>query len=275
MQENRRSVGGALIEVFDAGVVLVKTEARALIKQGTEIVKAKGMGVVFLLAAVAPLAMALIFLILAVFYLLSLFMPAWAAALLVALLGLIVAGALVALGLSRLKAEPEIAEDEVAGTPYDRPRQPGAARRLDEGQGGVPARDLQVNSGAAVVRPSGSVHVHGHPDSSVRVTEVRADTPATGGGVIAGSAVHGSGHLADVQVANPARTGVDRTPSATAQAREIEEGEGLPHGPNPTSGTRLSQSMLHTEVVQGDSHEETTAGAPVSVKPTANPDNHR
>lgn len=269
MQENRRSVGGALIEVFDAGVVLVKTEARALIKQGTEIVKAKGMGVVLLLAAVAPLAMALIFLILAVFYLLSLFMPAWAAALLVALLGLIVAGVLVALGLGRLKAEPEIAEDEVAGTPYDRPRQPGAARRLSE-QEGVPARDLRVKEGAAVVRPRGNVHVHGHPDSTVRVTEVRGDAPTTG--VVAGSA---AAHAADVSVANPARTGVDRTVSSTAQAREIEETDGLPHGPNPTSGTRLSQSMLHTEVVQGDSHEETTAGAPVSVKPTSNPDDRR
>lgn len=272
MQENRRSVGGALIEVFDAGVVLVKTEARALIKQGTEIVKAKGMGVVFLLAAVAPLAMALIFLILAVFYLLSLFMPAWAAALLVALLGLIIAGVLVAMGIGRLKAEPEIAEDEVAGTPYDRPRQPGAARRLNEPQDGVPARDLRVKEGAAVVRPSGSVHVHGHPDSGVRVTEVRGDVPTgPAAGVVAGS----SAHLADVQVANPARTGVDRTPSANAQARDIEEAQGLPHGSNPTSGTRLSQSMLHTEVVQGDTHEETTAGAPVSVKPTANPDDQR
>lgn len=100
-----RSIGGALVDVFDAALALVKTEIRLVARRVGNVVKAKGIGVVLLLAAAAPLSVALIFLILTVFFALDLFLQTWAAALIVALLALAVTGALVFLGISRLGAE--------------------------------------------------------------------------------------------------------------------------------------------------------------------------
>ena len=53
--EERKSMGSALVDVFDAGVVLVKSEINALGRKVGEIAKAKGIGVVLLLAALGPL----------------------------------------------------------------------------------------------------------------------------------------------------------------------------------------------------------------------------
>lgn len=109
--EERKSMGGAIVDVFDAGVTLVKSEINALVKKGSEIAKAKGLGVVLLLAATAPLILALIFLILAVFYgLMRLGLGAWAAALLIAVFSLIVTGVLVLLGIRKLGAEVQTDE---------------------------------------------------------------------------------------------------------------------------------------------------------------------
>ncbi|WP_034387296.1 phage holin family protein [Deinococcus sp. YIM 77859] len=106
MQEERKSIGGALVDVFDAAVTLVKAEIRAVARQVGEVAKAKGVGVVLLLASVGPLVMGLVFLILAVFYLLMrLGLGAWVAALIIALLGFALTGVLVMLGLRRLSAE--------------------------------------------------------------------------------------------------------------------------------------------------------------------------
>ncbi|AFZ68582.1 phage holin family protein [Deinococcus peraridilitoris] len=117
----QKSIGGALVDVFDAALSLVKTELRLLSRRVGNVVKAKGIGVVLLLAAVAPLSLALIFLILALFYALLLVLPAWASALIIALLALVVTGVLVMLGIKRLSAEvkddaqssEELAREEV------------------------------------------------------------------------------------------------------------------------------------------------------------------
>ncbi|OLV19400.1 phage holin family protein [Deinococcus marmoris] len=109
--EERKSMGGAIVDVFDAGVTLVKSEINALVKKFSEIAKAKGLGVVLLLAATGPLVLALIFLILFVFYgLMRLGLGAWAAALLIAVFSFVVTGVMVLLGIRKLGAEVEIDE---------------------------------------------------------------------------------------------------------------------------------------------------------------------
>lgn len=104
--EERKSMGSALVDVFDAGVTLVKSEINGVARKAGDLAKAKGIGVVLLLASVGPLILALIFLILAVFYgLIRLGAGPWFAALLIALFSLAVTGALVFLGIKRLGAE--------------------------------------------------------------------------------------------------------------------------------------------------------------------------
>ena len=104
--EEKKSMGGALVDVFDAALVLVKTEINTLVKKVSDIAKAKGIGALMLVAALGPLVLALMFLILAVFYgLMRLGLGAWAAALVIALVSLLVTGALVFLGLQKLGAE--------------------------------------------------------------------------------------------------------------------------------------------------------------------------
>jgi Putative Actinobacterial Holin-X, holin superfamily III len=101
-----KSMGSALVEVFDAAVSLAKSEISGILKRTGEVVKAKGIGVVLLLGAVGPLLLALIFLILFVFYaLMRLGLGAWAAALLISLFSFGLTGALVLLGVRRLTAE--------------------------------------------------------------------------------------------------------------------------------------------------------------------------
>lgn len=102
--EERKSMGSALVDVFDAGVVLVKSEINAVGKKVGDVAKAKGVGVVLLLAAVGPLVMGLIFLILSVFYLLSLWMPAWGAALVIALFSFALTAALLMFAVRKLSA---------------------------------------------------------------------------------------------------------------------------------------------------------------------------
>lgn len=104
--EERKSMGSALVDVFDAGVVLVKSEINAVGKKVGDVAKAKGVGAVLLLAAVGPLVMGLIFLILSVFYALMRFFGwhPWAAALTIALLSFVVTGALIMLGVQKLSA---------------------------------------------------------------------------------------------------------------------------------------------------------------------------
>ena len=109
--EERKSMGGALVDVFDAGLTLVKAEINNVGRKAGEMAKAKGVGAVLLLAAVGPLIMGLIFLILMLFYgLMALGLPAWASALIIALLSFVLTGALVLLGIKKLGAEVDTRE---------------------------------------------------------------------------------------------------------------------------------------------------------------------
>ncbi|GGR70193.1 hypothetical protein GCM10008959_35020 [Deinococcus seoulensis] len=109
--EERKSMGGALVDVFDAGLTLVKSEINAVARKAGEIAKAKGIGAVLLLAATGPLILGLIFIILAVFYgLMRLGLGAWAAALIIALLSFVVTGALIFVGIKKLGAEVQMNE---------------------------------------------------------------------------------------------------------------------------------------------------------------------
>gem|GEM_PF-1713512 len=98
-----KSIGGALVEVFDAAFALVKTEINVITRRIGAIAKAKGLGVVLLLASLVPLTLALIFLILFVFYgLIRLGLGSWAAALLIGIVSLLVTGGLIFMGLKKL-----------------------------------------------------------------------------------------------------------------------------------------------------------------------------
>lgn len=109
--EERKSMGGALVDVFDAGLTLVKSEINAVARKAGQIAKAKGIGAVLLLAATGPLILGLVFIILAVFYgLMRLGLGAWAAALLIALLSFAVTGALIFIGIRKLGAEVHMDE---------------------------------------------------------------------------------------------------------------------------------------------------------------------
>ncbi len=121
--EQNKGLGGSLIDVFDAAVNLVKTEAGVLTKRATDTIKAKGLGVVLLLAATGPLILGLIFIILALFYgLVRLGLGPWAASLFIALASFGAAGMLVVLGLGRLsapvKGEGDTMDDYDLKVPY-------------------------------------------------------------------------------------------------------------------------------------------------------------
>lgn len=98
-----KSIGGALVDVFDAGVSLVKSEIASIGRRVGDIAKAKGLGVVLLLASLVPLTLALIFLILFVYYgLIRLGLAPWSASLLIGIFSLIVTAGLIFFGLKKL-----------------------------------------------------------------------------------------------------------------------------------------------------------------------------
>ena len=171
--EPNKSLGGALVDVFDAAVNLAKTEARALTKRATDVAKAKGIGVVLLLASTGPLVLGLIFLILALFYgLIRLGLGAWAAALFIALASFGLAGILVVIGLGRLSAkvkEDEQVDDYDLKTPYS---QQESELRGDTEVAAGRARVPQDQQPGAVQQ----VHLHG----GAKVEGVRGDTARMG-----------------------------------------------------------------------------------------------
>lgn len=135
--EERKSMGGALVDVFDAGLTLVKSEINAVARKAGQIAKAKGIGAVLLLAATGPLILGLVFVILAVFYgLMRLGLGAWAAALLIAILSFVVTAALIFIGIQKLGAE----------VPMDEPRH----RRSDDLRDHADTRPV----GSAGARPA-------------------------------------------------------------------------------------------------------------------------
>lgn len=176
--EERKSMGSALVDVFDAGVTLVKSEINGVARKAGDIAKAKGLGVVLLLASVGPLIMALVFLILAVFYaLMRLGAGPWFAALIIAIVSFLVTGALVFLGIKRLGAEiktedplirrPAMSDDDHA-TPRsstadgDRSTDPGKAPVAAAGRNWSIDPDARVPS-APGSRPGDSIEVPRDP----------------------------------------------------------------------------------------------------------------
>lgn len=180
--EERKTMGSALVDVFDAAVVLVKSEINAVVKKVSAIAKEKGIGVVLLLGALAPLTLAAIFLILFVFYgLMRLGLGAWAAALLIGLLSLAAAGAMVMLGIQKLSAD---VDTDMPRQAYPVPASPDAPAGLMVGTpvtavsgaagGGVPLSDVRFpvagqtesvsvqHGGAASHTASHGHHAHGH-----------------------------------------------------------------------------------------------------------------
>lgn len=106
MNEQPKSLGGAIVEVFDAALDLVKTEIGIQARRIGKIVRAKGMGVVLLLAALVPLTLALIFLILFFYHgLIRLGLAPWSASLILFLVSLIVTAIVAAMGARLLTAE--------------------------------------------------------------------------------------------------------------------------------------------------------------------------
>ncbi|GGR80159.1 phage holin family protein [Deinococcus sedimenti] len=153
--EERKSMGGALVDVFDAGVTLVKSEISSVARKAGQIAKAKGVGAVLLFAATGPLVLGLIFIILAVFYgLMRLGLGAWAAALIIALVSFAVTGALIFMGLKKLGAdvhmdEPRIRRDSMDDTtPTSTSATTGSAAPAASGSNA--ARDSHNDSGPKV-----------------------------------------------------------------------------------------------------------------------------
>lgn len=149
--EERKSMGSALVDVFDAGVVLVKSEINGVARKAGDLAKAKGIGVALVLASVGPLIMGLIFLLLWFFYLLR----GWGladsmAAFVIAALSLLVTGALIFLGVQKLGAEVKT----------DMPRNPVP---IGPAQSSVPVTPA-APVGAAIAAGQAANAAEKHPD---------------------------------------------------------------------------------------------------------------
>lgn len=208
--EERKSMGSALVEVFDAGVVLVKSEINAVTKKVSELAKAKGVGIVLVLAALGPLVLGLIFLILAVFYgLMRLGLAAWAAALIIALVSLAITGALIVMGLKKLSAEVDTG---MPRRPVDLngPEFKGATASAGAGKSGVPATSLKYDvpgAGAAASVPATTFYGDAQPGAqtqgSQRVYESDVDGRAKMYGDRLNEKLEGHGHDHDPNLQNP------------------------------------------------------------------------
>ena len=187
-----KSIGGALVEVFDAAFALVKTEINVVTRRIGAIAKAMGLGVVLLLASLVPLTLALIFMILFVFYgLIRLGLGAWAAALLIGILSLLVTGGLIFVGLKKLGDDvpddidpsklSDIAKDDLkygsTGTPAAASASPATsstapAKANDQGHttGGHP---VAVTPAYPAASHSGSSHSATAPKTDSHVAPVR------------------------------------------------------------------------------------------------------
>ncbi len=106
MATENKSIGGALVDVFDSAFSLVKAESRSFIRKISDIVKAKGLGVVLLLAALGPISVAVVFLLIGFYQvLLALKLPNWGASFVMFGVSLIVAVILAFIGIKRLGAK--------------------------------------------------------------------------------------------------------------------------------------------------------------------------
>ena len=267
-QMENKSIGGALVEVFDAALGLVKTEINTLIRRVSGIIRAKGLGVVLLLASLAPLTLALIFLILFVFYgLMRLGLGAWAAALLIALVSFALTGALIFLGLKRLGAELP-GEDGPGGPLSDIARddltygaQAGAAQGTDTHGAAASSATASAVSGA-----SGAASTSG--SASTRTANDRSDQRA--GRDIVIEPVPG---MMPAGAAHPASSTVLAGTTAAASGGHAGQATYLSGG--QASGTSLGRhggtqdTSIQGTSTQGKASSEPEAdGVPVSTTPT-------
>lgn len=273
--EERKSMGGALVDVFDAGVTLVKSEINGVARRVGDLAKAKGIGVVLLLGAVGPLIMALVFLILAVFYgLVRLGAGPWFAALLIALFSFAVTGALIFIGLKRLGAEVKTEEPRARRTDmndedYDDQTYTSTPASSGGPSGGQPA----MNPGKAPASSSG------------KDWKISADAPSK---APAGSRPNDSVEVPrdpQKQAAGENRVVSERPGSATVR---VEKGtttvpvyESNPDGSASNYGSGLNEKLegaakeRHDPDLQEPVPLKGAPGIPVSTEPTFRDDMQR
>ena len=228
-----KSIGGALVDVFDAGVSLIKSEITAITRRLGNIARAKGLGVVLLLAALVPLTLALIFLILFVFYgLMRLGLGAWAAALIMGLVSLLVTAALIFVALKKLGGE--VPDDSAPPAPLS----DIAKDDLKYGYTGS-------GSGAdAAVPPQTGPST---PGSAARSSSAPALSGVLSSGVGSSDGSHGGpAHTTGGRVVQDAPSPID---------------DGQRDGPQSTS-------TLGKPTQERASHEAEQTGIPVSTHPT-------
>ncbi|MDO4263499.1 MAG: phage holin family protein [Deinococcus sp.] len=275
-------MGSAIVDVFDAGVALVKAEINSLAHKVGELAKSKGIGVILLLAALVPLALAAIFLILAVYFgLVALGLPWWAAALVMFLGSLVLAGVLVALGLNKLsegigQEHRALTEDERLEAEYL------AEQRRQRNEGGAPVSGAVVATGvpvtvgasqrAAAHYDRSNQHDHGaqYGQSHTTVVSSAPRTQHLAGSVVAEGAVSPQAGAASGMV-QPSVEDAHAIPvyEADADGKPQYYSEGLNEKLDPQGG--------HGDHGHGHDHDpnvvhpEVLAGAPevrVSTQPT-------
>ena len=212
-----KSIGGALVDVFDAGVTLVKSEINAVTRRVGDIAKAKGLGVVLLLGSLVPLTLALIFLILFVYFgLIRLGLAPWSASLLLGLYSLIVTGALIFMALKKLGG--------------DVPDSSGPNRPMSD----IEKDDLKYGYTGNAKAATGSHTDAGHTSTGY------ASTSRTGSGH--DSAGHTTGGHPVTPAARPATSstggthghGAPQSTSTHGKPSDEPEREGIPVSTRPT-----------------------------------------
>ena len=240
-----KSIGGALVDVFDAGVSLIKSEITAITRRLGNIAKAKGLGVVLLLAALVPLTLALIFLILFVFYgLMRLGLGAWAAALIMGLVSLLVTAALIFVALKKLGGE--VPDDSVPPAPLS----------------DIAKDDLKYGYTAAGSSTASAVPPQTRPTppaaasvSAVPVPSASASSASVSAGVL-------SSDVSSPAAASPAASaGTHGGPAHTTGGHVVQD------APSPVDTTKHSGPQS-TSTQGKPSTENEQAGIPVSTHPT-------
>ncbi|MFN8510133.1 MAG: phage holin family protein [Deinococcaceae bacterium] len=104
MADEPKTIGAALVDVFDAGMTLIKVELRSIGTKIAQTVRLKGMGVVLILSTLIPIGIAVVFLLLGFYQMLVelAHIPTWGASLIMFAISLITAAILAVLGARRL-----------------------------------------------------------------------------------------------------------------------------------------------------------------------------
>ncbi len=216
-----KSIGGALVDVFDAGVSLVKSEITALTRRVGNIAKAKGLGVVLLLAALTPLTLALIFLILFVFYGLErLGLGAWAAALVMGVVSLLVAGGLIFVALKKLGGD--VPDDSPPPTPLS----------------DIAKDDLTYGAASGTASKASPVESEPAPVAAAPVKSAGTDighsaSPATSGHTTGGHPVYEAQMHTAVDTAHAPHGGMQSTSTQGKPSAEPDQ-TGIPVSTSPT-----------------------------------------